>query len=134
MLEPRPSAQRLVQAVARAQPALAGERGSAVAQRILTRLHEHFVKLIGPVGFDTLLARALVLAGRSHPTLAAITAIPGGKLEVVSDLAPEGTRFDEDSLAIVSQLVELLANLVGEDVAMRMVSDLWPAASGDEAR
>jgi hypothetical protein len=134
MLEPRPSAGRLLQAAARAQTAVAGERSPAVTQRLLSRLREHLGKLIGPAGFDTLLARALVLAGRSHPTLTGITSGPGVKLEVSSGLDLEGTDFDEDALAIVAHLIELLVSLVGEDVAVRMLRDLWPVAPGDEAR
>jgi hypothetical protein len=130
MLEPRPSARRWIEVAARAQAALDGDEcGSAVAQRVLTRLHQPLGKLIGPVGFDTLLARSLVLARRAEPALAGITAGPGGTLEGLAGLTGEGTRPDEEALAIASHFIELLMDLIGEDLVMRMLRDIWPAES-----
>jgi len=135
MLEPRPPARRLAEAAVRAQTELVGDpRGPPIVQHILTRLYEHLGKLIGPVGFDTLLGRALVLARRARPALGGITAGPGGKLEGPAGLTRAGSGFDEHALAIVSHFIDLLMNLIGEDLALRTIRDIWPAAPDEEER
>ncbi len=131
MLEPRPSVTRLAQAIARVELGLPGERGSAVAQRILSRLHQRLGRLVGSAGFDVLLGRSLVLARRVRPVLDGVTAGPDGKLEGLADLAREGAESD-DALAVVSHFIELLVTLIGEDLAMRMLGDVWPAARDQE--
>lgn len=79
-----------------------------------------------------MLARSLALARRVRPGLAGITAGPGGKLEGLTELEREGA--DDDALAVVAHLIELLVTLIGEDLAMRMIRDLWPAARDEETR
>lgn len=63
MLQPRPSVARFVRLVVRVELARGGgAKDSDIAQRIISRLHPELGKLIGPAGFDVLLARSLVLA------------------------------------------------------------------------
>jgi hypothetical protein len=126
---------RLAQAIARVERGLAGEkRGCAVAQRIFTRMHQQLGKLVGPAGFDVLLGRALVLARRVRPGLAGVTSGPGGKLEGLAELARERAALDDDAMAIVSHFIELLVSLIGEDLAVRMTRDIWPAVADEETR
>jgi hypothetical protein len=127
MIEPRPSVTRFVQAVARAELARGdGADAADVAQRILTRLHQSLVKLIGSAGFDVLIARSLVLARRAHPALAGVTVGPGGRLTGVDDTA---MALQEGAMSVVSHFMELLVVLIGEDLAMRLVRNVWPAAA-----
>lgn len=126
---------RLVQAIARVERGLIGEkRGYAVAERILSRLDRQLGKLVGSVGFDVLLNRSLALARRARPALAGVTAGPDGKLEGLARLAREGTEPDDEALAVVSHLIELLVTMIGEDLAMRLLLDVWPNAHGQKAR
>ena len=37
-------------------------------------------------------------------------------------------------MAIVAHFMELLAVLIGEDLAMRLLRDVWPAAAEEEER
>lgn len=133
MITPRPSVERFVKAVVGAELAPGGRGGEGadthVAERILQRLHHALGKLVGPAGFDVLLARAIVLARRAHPSVGAITAGPGGTL---TGLASDDNRQEEVATAIVAQLIELLATLIGEDLAMRLIGDLWPGATEEE--
>jgi hypothetical protein len=99
-----------------------------VPRRLIERLHQALGKLIGSAGFDVLLARALVLARRTHPELAGITARPGGALEGLDD-AHGGVALEEGALAIVAHFVELLVVLIGDDLAMRLLRDVWPATA-----
>jgi hypothetical protein len=123
MIEPRPSVTRFVEAVFRAELA-PGSRAhdGDVAQRTITRLRRELGKLIGLGGFDVLLRRSLVLARRAHPSLVAVSAAPEGVLAGLADAAHEGAA------SIVSHLIELLISLLGEDLAMRLMRDIWPAA------
>jgi len=126
MLEPRPAVTDLVRVIARAERAAnTSALDSFVAQSILTRLHLELGKLIGSAGFDVLLARALVLARRAHPTLAGISAGPGGKLSGLDAGAADAAGFEANALLIVAYFIELLATLIGQDLALSLVRDLW---------
>jgi hypothetical protein len=99
-----------------------------LAQGILLRLHEKLGKLIGPAGFDVLLARSLVLARRAHPVLVGITAGPKATLVGFNDPGRDVVALREGAMAIVAHFIELLATLIGEDLAMVFLRDVAPAA------
>jgi hypothetical protein len=128
-MAPRLSVAQFVRTIVRIELASgAGPLESDAAQRITKRLHDTLVKLIGPAGFDVLLARALVLARRAHPILAGVVAGPGGSLQGLDDAARGGVALQEGAVAIVCNFMELLVALISEDLAMRLVRDAWPAA------
>jgi hypothetical protein len=130
MTEPRPSITRFVDAAARAERARDGAMpANPVAERLLAQLYRQLGKLIGTAGFDALLRRSLVLARRTRPALLGITSAAGGKLEGLDADVPERAGLDEDALTIVAQFIELLATLIGEELAMRVLRELWPATS-----
>ncbi len=133
MLEPRPVVARFVRLVAAAELEGGGGVGD-VAQRLTGRLNTALVKLVGPAGFDVLLARALVLARRAHPVLRAVTSASGGALAGLDDTTLDAAELQEGALVILAYFIELLAQLIGEDLAMRLVRDVWPAAAGEEAK
>jgi hypothetical protein len=135
MLEPRPAVTDLVRVIARAERATStGAFDSHVAQRILTGLHRELGKLIGSAGFDVLLARSLVLARRAHPSFAEISAEPGGKLAGLDASAADPAGREEDPLLIVAYFIELLATLIGQDLALRLVRDLSTATTQEEKK
>ena len=121
-------------AVVRAELALGDGSNVEVVQRIMTRLHEELGKLVGSAGFDVLLARAVVLARRQHRILAGVTAGPGGKLTGIDTLPHDGDGRDDAPTAIITHFIELLVMLVGEDLTMRLVRDLWPGANEEKGR
>ena len=134
-MNPRPSVARFARGIVRAEAARggAGDDGE-IAQRVLTRLHQELGKLIGPAGLDVLLARSVVLARRAHPVLVGVTAGPGGKLAHTDDVARDRIGLQEGSVAIISQFIELLVMLIGEDLGFRLVGDIWPAAAKEETK
>jgi hypothetical protein len=135
MIAPRPSVERFVRAVVRAEIARDGAGvDSHVAQRIMVRLHQELGKLIGAAGFDVLLARALVLARRARPSLAGIAAGPGGTLTGLADAGGDDGEQEEAATAIASHFIELLVTLIGEDLAMRLLRDMWPTATAEEGQ
>jgi hypothetical protein len=109
-------------------------RDSEVAQRVLMRLHQELGKLVGPTGLDVLVARALVLARRAHPVLVGVSAGAGGTLVGLDDAARDRGALTEGTMAIVSHFMELLVRLIGEDLGMRLVRDLWPGATEKETK
>lgn len=136
MIEPRPSIARFVRAVASAELARGGsEPGGDVAQRLVAQLYRKLAKLIGRDGFEVLLARSLVLAQRAHPVLARVTVASGAKLAGLDEVARvmgDDAEFRHGTIAIVAQFVELIATLIGEDLAMRLVREAWPAAPEEQ--
>jgi hypothetical protein len=138
MIVPRPSVTQFVDAVVRDELARhAGAQGVEVVQHITTRLHGELGRLIGPTGFDVLLGRSLVLARRGHPALAGITIGPGGAivgLDATSGEVPNAVGLQEGAVAIVSHFIELLVVLIGEDLAMRLVGDVWPGMADEEKK
>jgi hypothetical protein len=133
MVVPRPSVARFVNEVVRAELVRGGAH-SDVVQRIVLRLHQELSKLIGPAGFDVLLARALVLAQRAHPSLTGVTTGSSGTLAGLDHPARGDGGQAEAATAIVSEFVELLVTLVGEDLAMRLVRDSLPAGNEENAK
>jgi len=125
-MEPRPFVVGLVRTIVRVEVAGGGAREADVAQHILPRLHQAFAMLIGPGGFDVLLARTIVLARRAHPILVGVGAGPAGTLTRLDDVARDEVAFEEGVMAIVTQFMELLVALIGEDLALRLVRNAWP--------
>ncbi len=122
MIEPRPAIRRFTTSVVVAAMA----RGDD-PQGITARLHGKLVNLVGSAGFDVLLARALVLSRRAYPFLSGVVAGPGGTLTGLGSAA-DPASVEQGTVAIVAYFVELLAVLIGEDLAMRLVRDVWPEA------
>src|SRR5580704_15123278 len=71
MIEPRVGIRQFATSVVRAAMA----RGDD-AQGVTARLYESLANLVGPAGFDVLLARSLVLARRANPFLDNVVAGP----------------------------------------------------------
>jgi hypothetical protein len=135
MIAPRPVVTRLARAVVRAELARGGgANDSDVAQRITMRFHQQLGKTIGAAGLDVLLARSLVLARRAHPLLAGITAGPGGTLAGLDDAARDAAAIQESAIAIVTYFIELMVVLIGEDLAISLVQDVWPTVEKDEKK
>jgi hypothetical protein len=105
---------------------LASQTSAGSERRVLERAHSGLAKVLGPSGIDALIARALRLAQRSDDKLAPVTLAPGGVLQNL----PEGD-VEPLLLALLVQLFELLARFIGEDLARRIIRDIWPDAAGD---
>jgi hypothetical protein len=94
----------------------------------MMRLNRELGDLIGAAGFDVMVARSLVLARRAHAVLEGVTAGPGGTLAGLEALRDEDA-LKEAAISIVANFIELLSVLIGEDLAMRLVRDVWPASA-----
>jgi hypothetical protein len=134
MSEPRAAIVRFVRAVVRVERAGNSSGDDAeVAGRVVMRMHRELSKLIGSGGFDVLLARSVVLASRTHRALAGIAAGPGGTLTGL-DAASRDAALGEGAMAIVAHFIDLLATLIGEDLALALVRKAWPAVDEEEEK
>ena len=132
MIRPRLSALRFATAVVAVECAR-GETPSAVGERIAAALHQRIGRVIGSGGFGVLLRRSLALSGRNHPVLASVTVAEKGSLTTASDPAPDPVAMQAAITALLATFVELLAELIGDDLAFRLVGDAWPDTSMSEA-
>jgi hypothetical protein len=133
MSEPRQTVVRFVRAVASAERGCDRDLPDAeVATRIMARLYRQLSKLVGPGGFDVLLARSVVLARRAHPAIAGVAAGTAGALTGLD--AAHDAALGEGAMAIVAHFMELLATLIGEDLATGLLRRIWPAAGDEEER
>ncbi len=111
-------------------------RGASVWHATV-RLHASLAKMVGASGFDVLLARALLIAKKNHPILADFVAGPVGALtgkhDSANDSANDSSRDHvankQAAVAVVACFVELLVVLIGEDLTMRLLHDVWQGAS-----
>lgn len=111
-----------------------GQQGSREvvesAENVCQKLRQHLGRLVGPAGFESLLARALYLSERQFPFLGGVTPDQQGKdclkgvRESVQGLGPAEVV---DGLAtLIAGFLWLLGQFIGDDMALRQVARLWP--------
>jgi hypothetical protein len=108
---------------------------TTVTFRVIDKLRPHLSMLMGRSGFQALLARALVLAVAEVPWLATVHVVADGELEglTVAPVAHEGPGFSDGEAVLLAQLLRLLEAFIGRALTFRVINQLWPQASFDEA-
>lgn len=112
------------------------ERVLAAGESILEELRRKLSPVIGPLGYQALMSRALMAARPKHPWLAAARADAGGRLVEVA-AAMQGVGAVEllaGFLALVCHLLILLERLIGDDLTSWVVSQIWPDESLEPVR
>jgi hypothetical protein len=132
MASPRLSARRFATAVIAVEYARQDDTPSAAGERITKAIHGRIGKVVGSGGFDVLLKRSLALATRNHPVLAGMSVGERGSLVTAHEPAPDPVAMRTAVAALLATFVELLAELIGEDLAFRLVGDAWPESPGRE--
>ena len=100
------------------------ESNLAAADRVCEALRRPLCTLAGTSGYRALLTRTLALAKAQVPGLSAVGVKPDGSLEGLEKLV---TDQDTDAgVVLVSQLLGLLAALIGESLTLRILLDVWP--------
>jgi hypothetical protein len=103
------------------------ENGVPVAIRVCEKLRRPLTTLAGAAGFHSLLVRALTLAKREAPSLGALQVKADGSLE---DGGLNGNTHEaEGVILLVAHLIGLLFSFIGETLTLRLMHDVWPAAS-----
>ncbi len=132
-----PLAQRLARQVLAHEGGEGGDSAAqaAAAERACARLGERLAGLIGHVGFQALLARALRLARDEVPTLALVTFDPWavgalrGLPAFLAAQAGDPATATAGLTAILAQLIGLLVIFIGEPLTVRVVRGSWPDLS-----
>jgi hypothetical protein len=99
-------------------------------ERACQSLHGRLAPLVSAVGFDALVARAVKLAAREFPFLAAVN-VPIGTNCSVDGLrqvaeAREPNEVTDALVAILANLIWLLVIFIGENLGLRKVREVWP--------
>ena len=95
------------------------------AARVTTELAQSLARWFGPYGYHALLTRALAEAGPKHPSLAGVsvrdplTPVLDGLDEALAAHDPDAVL--EGVIAVVAGVITLLARVIGEDMALRLV-------------
>lgn len=107
-----------------------GPVGAAI--RACEKLRVPLVKLLGVIGFRSLMSRALVRARAEVPSLEEVQMRPDGSLEGLVG----GTGWTQDAgagVAVLAQLLELLVIFINKPLTLHLVRDAWPDAPLDES-
>lgn len=97
------------------------------AVRVCEKLRVPLAKFLGTAGYRSLMGRALALAKPESPSLNSVDLQLDGSLVGISQ---EDT---EAAFIILVNLLVLLVTFVGELMTLRLIFDVWPEASLDEA-
>jgi hypothetical protein len=115
-----------------------------VAARVSDKLRSSLSQFLGPVGYQSLLSRALALAKAQDPSLAGLRIAEDGSLrgfDALSsrpDLGSAGSKStgaadeaDRGPAAglLVTHLLGLLATFIGEPLTLQLVKRAWPHVS-----
>jgi hypothetical protein len=125
-------------AVGRTQPADAGQ----AAERVWEKLSQRLERIFTIAGCDSLASRAIYLAQREFPFLAAARREPGlrGLPGALGEKAPAETDARAAAAAVLGNVVALLVTFIGEQLAIRVIREVWPdapftnEAAGEEAQ
>lgn len=103
--------------------------GLDATARVCERLRRSLSMLAGTTGFAALLSRALAMARREAPALAAVSVSADGTLEQAiesGDTATPRRPGSEEGVALIAQFLKLLETFIGEPLTRRLVLDAWP--------
>jgi hypothetical protein len=110
----------------------AGDPGTFLA---IDKLRPHLSTLMGRSGFQALLARALLLAAAEAPWLTAVRVVADGEMEglTVAYAKVDAAAFSEGEIVLLAQLLRLLVGFIGPALTLRLINQLWPQLSFNDA-
>lgn len=107
---------------------------SAAAFVAIGTLGPHFGALMGAAGFRALISRALVLANAEVAWLHNLRVNKDGSFEGLNELevqvSPE--EIANGGIVLLAQLLALLVTFIGEDLTLRLLSDVNDFELGQE--
>ena len=106
----------------------ASEPKVPAAFQVVERLRSPLATLMGKAGFRVLVSRALGLAGKEVPWLRTVHVKADGALEGWEELQPQldPEEWRAGGLALIAQLLGLLVALIGENLTLQLVREVWP--------
>lgn len=135
MKGPAPPVLELAEAVVRTEtePGNDERQQLAAAERVLGALQDELIRLIGGTGFHALLDRAFHRAAVEHGF--AVRTRPADSSEnFLRDLRDNMNTLPAHDIhgvlvAVLAELLALLARLIGGDLTARLVHRTWPGAA-----
>lgn len=110
----------------------------AAAGQVLRRLGEPLSLLVGKAGFHSLLARAVNVSASESPMLRGIEAerLKEDALEGLRATLPDRDPAEvlEAMVSVVANFVWLLVTFIGRNLALRLVSGVWPDLPAGDKR
>ncbi|MGC2425121.1 MAG: hypothetical protein WA666_12305 [Nitrospirota bacterium] len=91
---------------------------------VCEKLRKPLSALAGAEGYKALISRALTLARKEAPSLGTVRVTEDGVLEWPGVFA-ERDADESAGVALVGQLLGLLAIFIGESLTLRLVRDIW---------
>jgi hypothetical protein len=120
--------------------ALPAARFGDAIEHAFVRLYELLSPLVGQVGFQAVLQRALHLTVPNHPWLAAVeTNRAAGTSSVVSGWggifgAQQATEGHECAVQLFVHVLALLCSFIGEELTFRLIGRMWNGALVSDGR
>ena len=95
------------------------------------KLRQPLAKLMGNIGLNALLSRALALGIADDPWLRAARVKTDGSLEGFEELSAQidPDEFFGGCVGLLSHLLGLLVAFIGEELMLRLVREAWPELS-----
>jgi hypothetical protein len=102
------------------------ESNVAAAERVCEALRGPLCTLAGTTGFREILRRALALSRTQVPALNAVVVQQDGSLEGLAEVVIN--EETEAEVVLISELLGLLAVLIGEGLTVGILTDVWPGS------
>jgi hypothetical protein len=107
------------------------------AASLCEQLSEHLARLVGRAGIRALFDRSAVLTQAEFPWLAGVATRskdpPWARLREALEGQPRDVALDGSTL-LITTFVELLGRLIGEDLVLRLLHEIWPDAFAPAAQ
>lgn len=109
--------------------------GDPAAFGVVDQLRPHLSMLMGRNGVEALLSRALLRATAEVPWLTVVRVVADGELGGlnVAHAAFDAADFAEGEVALLAQLLGLLEAFIGPALTLRLLNQLWPQLSFEDA-
>lgn len=91
---------------------------------VCEKLRRSLSTSVGPEGYRSLLARALILAKRETPLLAAVKVEEDGSIEGLTGKATEA------NVVLIGCFIDLMETFIGEAVTIWLLKDIWQDLPG----
>ena len=101
---------------------------------VIEKLSPHFGALMGAAGFRALISRALVLADAEVAWLRELHVREDGSFEGLNELEAQASpeEIAAGGIVLLARLLGLLVTFIGEDLTLRLLSNVNGLALGPE--
>ena len=101
---------------------------------VIEKLSPHFGALMGAAGFRALLSRSLVLANAEVAWLRELHVREDGSFEGLNELEAQASpeEIAAGGIVLLARLLGLLVTFIGEDLTLRLLSNVNGLALGPE--